>query len=183
MADHPALLTFFRALADEERLRVAARLVAGQADAELIASELGLRRQDVQRHLALLVESGLVRSEDGRQYCWDTATVQQMKRAVLHRRDDLPEGTTGLDDERRKVLRAFIKGEQITSIPVDGRKKVIVLEWLLERFEYGRRYPEREVNDIIKRHHPDSATLRREFVDRGMMQRDAGIYWRPTPPD
>jgi hypothetical protein len=45
-----------------------------------------------------------------------------------------------------------------------------------------RRYPEREVNEIISRHHPDYASLRRALVDHGLMARDAGTYWRlPTP--
>ncbi|MCU0491096.1 MAG: DUF2087 domain-containing protein [Chloroflexaceae bacterium] len=28
------------------------------------------------------------------------------------------------------------------------------------------------------RHHPDTATLRREFIANKLMQREDGIYWR-----
>jgi hypothetical protein len=52
-----------------------------------------------------------------------------------------------------------------------------VLTWLAGRFEPGRRYAEREVNEIIKRHHEDSATLRRELIDGGWMEREDGVYW------
>jgi hypothetical protein len=50
---------------------------------------------------------------------------------------------------------------------------------LAKQFEEGRRYPEREVNQIIKRHHPDCATLRRELIGARLMQREKGTYWRP----
>lgn len=42
----------------------------------------------------------------------------------------------------------------------------------------GERYDERAVNAILKRHHPDSATLRRALVNYGLMRREAGVYWR-----
>jgi hypothetical protein len=31
---------------------------------------------------------------------------------------------------------------------------------------------------MIKRHHPDTATLRREFIMTRMMERKKGVYWR-----
>lgn len=39
-------------------------------------------------------------------------------------------------------------------------------------------YTEREVNDIIGRHHPDFATLRRELIGARHMQRENVVYWR-----
>ncbi|MHB1630128.1 MAG: DUF2087 domain-containing protein [Bacilli bacterium] len=35
-----------------------------------------------------------------------------------------------------------------------------------------------EVNEIIGRHHPDFATLRRELIGNGLMEREHGVYWR-----
>ncbi|MCP4362638.1 MAG: DUF2087 domain-containing protein, partial [Chloroflexi bacterium] len=37
---------------------------------------------------------------------------------------------------------------------------------------------EAEVNELIKRHHADGATLRREFIINGLMDRKGGVYWR-----
>jgi hypothetical protein len=34
------------------------------------------------------------------------------------------------------------------------------------------------VNAIIKRYHPDTATLRRELIGNKLMQRENGVYWR-----
>src|SRR2546423_235561 len=66
-------------------------------------------------------------------------------------------------------------GWQVT---VQSKKRLAVLRWLVEDFQPGRRYPEREVNQILGRHHPDFAALRRYLVDEELMQRSRGIYWR-----
>ena len=63
-------------------------------------------------------------------------------------------------------------------IPASRKKRDVILDWLADRFEHGVRYPEPELNTIIKRHHPDSATLRRELIGGRWMAREAGVYWR-----
>lgn len=77
-----------------------------------------------------------------------------------------------------KVLRTFVVDGRLTQIPTKHAKKLVVLDWLAQEFEIGRHYTEREVNEIIARHHPDTAALRRYMVDEGFMDRDAGEYWR-----
>jgi hypothetical protein len=65
-------------------------------------------------------------------------------------------------------------------IPASRKKRLVILKWLVNQFEVGINYPERLVNDILKRYHPDCATLRREFIGYKLMQRENGIYWRTT---
>jgi hypothetical protein len=48
----------------------------------------------------------------------------------------------------------------------------VILRWLATQSDEGRRYTEREVNEIVQRHHPDFATLRRELVGARLMQRE-----------
>ncbi|MBW4450536.1 MAG: DUF2087 domain-containing protein [Spirirestis rafaelensis WJT71-NPBG6] len=43
-------------------------------------------------------------------------------------------------------------------------------------------YPEPKVNEILKRYHPDCATLRRELIGYQLMQRENSVYWRLSPP-
>lgn len=73
----------------------------------------------------------------------------------------------------------------VTRWPSRAADKVLVLDFLAARFEAGRDYAEKEVNDILKRHHDfgDWALLRRELVESGRLQRDArvGRYWLPEP--
>ena len=40
-----------------------------------------------------------------------------------------------------------------------------------------RRRPE-QINDLLKRRHPDTASLRRGMIDFGLMERKSGLYWR-----
>jgi hypothetical protein len=40
-------------------------------------------------------------------------------------------------------------------------------------------YREVEVNEMLKPYHPDTATLRRELVGAGLLQREQSVYWRP----
>jgi len=47
------------------------------------------------------------------------------------------------------------------------------------RFPPGRRYPEREVNQILRDIHEDYVTLRRYLIEYGFLERtqDCGEYW------
>jgi hypothetical protein len=81
-------------------------------------------------------------------------------------------------DWETKVLKSFMAGDRITDIPASRKKRVVVLKWLVRRFETDRDYPEKELNALIKRHHPDTATLRREFIGYGLMMRENGLYRR-----
>ncbi len=76
----------------------------------------------------------------------------------------------------------FVDHGRLTVIPVQRKKRMTVLRWLVEDFQPGRRYAEREVNRIISRRHPDFAALRRYMVDEELMQRDHGVYWRTGSP-
>ena len=177
-----ALLQFYRALADETRLRLAGLLVAGERGVGELAAEVGQPEAVVVNHLAKLEELGLVRARrEGRArlYAFDGAALRAMNRVVFARArpavplEDLPE-----DEYDRVVLKNFREGERLKEIPVNRRKRQAVLRWLAGRFEPGREYREAEVNEIIERHHPDYAALRRFLVDEGLMERERGIYWR-----
>jgi hypothetical protein len=77
------------------------------------------------------------------------------------------------------VLDNFVDaGGRLLSIPVQRKKRLAVLRWLVEDFQPGIRHPEAEVNRIISRRHPDFAALRRYLVDEELMQRQRGLYWR-----
>ena len=67
---------------------------------------------------------------------------------------------------------------RLVSIPVQRKKRLAILKWLVEDFQPGRLYPETEVNRVISRRHPELAALRRYLVDEELMQRRRGVYWR-----
>ena len=77
-----------------------------------------------------------------------------------------------------RVLRAFVHDGRLTSIPAVHSKRLVILDWLAQRFEPGRRYCEEMVNLVIAQVHPDTAALRRYLVDDGFLDREQGVYWR-----
>jgi len=66
----------------------------------------------------------------------------------------------------------------LLEIPVSYKKRLVILKWLINYFEPGISYAESQVNAILKLHHHDCATLRREMIGCAMLARDKGIYQR-----
>jgi hypothetical protein len=79
------------------------------------------------------------------------------------------------------MLRDYMAEGRLKSIPGPWKKREAVLRYLVERFEPGRRYSEREVNAILGQVHEDYATLRRTLVDSRRLARERDIYWRTEP--
>jgi hypothetical protein len=84
------------------------------------------------------------------------------------------------DAARKRVLDTFMKDGRIVQIPRQHAKRSVLLDLLAQEFEPGVRYSERDVNDAIRKYHPDTAAWRRYLVDEEFMERDATgtLYWR-----
>jgi hypothetical protein len=83
------------------------------------------------------------------------------------------------DTGRAAVLHAFVREDgTLRSIPARQHKKIIIMEYLVKLFEPDLKYPETEVNRILRACHDDVAALRRHLVQAGFLDRDNGIYWR-----
>ena len=79
--------------------------------------------------------------------------------------------------EEGRTLRAFFNGERLLSIPAQHAKRLTVLRYLAETvFERKRKYPEKEVNQLLAVRHPDAASLRRYLVDERFMARKSSVY-------
>jgi hypothetical protein len=88
----------------------------------------------------------------------------------------VPRRRRASDDE---ILARFVDARRrLIEIPASRRSLLVVLRWLVEDFQPGRRYPEADVNITLGRRHPDFAALRRLLVDEELMQRSRGFYWR-----
>ena len=72
---------------------------------------------------------------------------------------------------RRRRPPSRVRGAGLTSIPAVRSKRLVVLNWLAQGFEPGRRYPESTVNLILAAVHPDTAALRRYLVDEDLVAR------------
>jgi hypothetical protein len=130
----------------------------------------------IERALARLVAGELVVRESNGVVRLLTEDLLSVARSIGEKRDR--EGAADSDAPGAVVLARFMKGGRLTSIPVQLSKRAIVLDYLARNFEPGRRYEEKEVNEILASYHEDVAALRRYLVDEGYMEREAGIYWR-----
>ena len=177
------LVQFFKGLADASRLRILGLLAAREHSVEELAAILGLKEPTVSHHLGKLKELGLVRMTQAGNvhlYALDEAGLRALSQDVL-----TPQAMEQLVDDldaggfERKVLQTFFTPDgQLRDIPVPQKKRLVVLQRLAAEFTPGQRYHETEVNAVLKRFHPDVATLRREFIMNKLMQRDHGYYWR-----
>ena len=77
-----------------------------------------------------------------------------------------------------KVFAASVRDGRITQIPSSRTKRLVLLDWLAQDFEVGRRYSESMVNLILGKRHPDTAAWRRYLVDEAFLSRETGEYWR-----
>ena len=183
--DLDTLLQFFKALANENRLKLLGILADRECGVEELATLLGVKAPTVSHHLSILAELGLVqmrREGNDHLYRLDVDGLHGMSREVLS--SFQAERVAALVDDveydtwERKVLEAFLEGDQIKAMPAGYKKSLAVLKWVANQFEMGRRYTEGEVNEIIERHYEDYCMLRREMVDNGLMARDGKSYWR-----
>ncbi|MEM8778865.1 MAG: metalloregulator ArsR/SmtB family transcription factor [Cyanobacteria bacterium P01_G01_bin.49] len=180
--DFNTLLNFFKALANENRLKLVGILSQTECSVEDLAAQLQLKEPTVSHHLMKLKELNLVemRSQGNTHlYKLNVDTLSGLNKSLFTSEqmanwiEDIP-----AEAWEEKVLRSYINGDRIIEIPASRKKRLVILKWLVNKFDLGRTYREKEINEIIKRHHPDSATLRREFIGYNLMKRERGIYER-----
>jgi biotin operon repressor len=184
------LAHLLKVIADESRLRILGTLSEQPMTGKDLAARLDLTPATISHHMRKLVESGIVTAEADAQRQWyrlNADLLRASRSTPMGQQVDTPTPETGTmaeeDQYRARVLRNFFDGDRLKNIPAQRKQRVVVLQHLVERFDPARSYPEREVNDILRSVHDDVATLRRELVDYGFLQRDRGIYQvtRGTP--
>ncbi len=181
------LLDFFKALADEKRLQIVGLLASQDYSVEELAAIVGLTSATVSHHLQRLVKAGLVEARADQHYHVYSLKLQAlrtMSQQVLSH-DTWKDTAEGLDLDAydSKVLRDYLVDGRLKTIPRQWKKRDAILRYLLEQFEPGRRYSEKEVNDILSRSHEDYAALRRYLVDSQYLDRARDVYWRPLADD
>jgi hypothetical protein len=89
------------------------------------------------------------------------------------------DNAAGLLTDPPDQLRAFIRDGRITALPAKRSRRRLLLDQVAQAFEPGRRYPEAEVDQILKAVFDDHCALRRYLIDEEFMSRTAaGLYWR-----
>ena len=185
MTENTELVSIFKALADASRLKIVGLLAQQPYSVEQLAALLDLKAPTISHHLAKLSEVGLVSARaEGyyNVYRLEQTTLDESMKRILSS-EQIAAATAGVDMDAydRKVINAFsLPDGRLKTIPAQQKKLEAVLRHVVKAFEPGKRYSEKEVNEILSRFHADTASLRRELVGCKLMQREGGggEYWR-----
>lgn len=112
--------------------------------------------------------------------------LMQLLKSPVH--DAIHKGAKQVDErystttqEREKVLMSyFTEGVEgrITTIPSKEKKKLIILQQIVQRFDKEQTYTEAQVNEVLKTVYADYVSLRRHLIEYGFMERsaDGAVY-------
>ena len=180
MNENQALL-LFKCLSDATRLQLINALADGPKYVELLSEMLERSPSTISFHLKKLEEAGVVRMHKEQYYTVATLesdflaqTLSSIVRPAVETQDMQARREQFY---REKVLSNLFEYGKLKTIPVQRKKRRIVLEKIAQSFEHGKIYPEKEVNLIIAQFHDDFCTLRRELIAEGIMERSNNEYW------
>ena len=175
-------IKIFKALADKSRLMIINNLLEGPMYVELLAERLGISPSTVSFHLKKLEQVKLVRSQK-EQYYVVYSLNKEILSVPLSDLIKIVNTEENIQKERENkyktsVIEAFFQYGKLISIPVQRKKRKIVLDEIAKKFEKGRQYSEKEVNIIIADFNDDFCTIRREMVAFKILDCKDNIYWK-----
>ena len=178
------LVSFFKALADANRLRIVGLLAQQPYSVEQLAAILDLRPSTVSHHLSKLADVGLVSAKAESYYnVYQLEEEKLQQTRLMFSQQDLASVVEDVDLNAydRKVVEDYsLPDGKLKTIPSQRKKLEAILRYVVESFEPETQYSENQVNEILARFHEDTASLRRELIGYGFMDRegDGGAYWR-----
>jgi biotin operon repressor len=175
------LVGFFKALADESRLRMVGILSQKETTGEELAAMLHLHPGTVSHHIGRLIQSGVVSSRtEGyyRIYGLNTDALQEMAKRLLSSQqvkavaEDVDVGAYDRD-----VLRNFLtQSGRLKRIPAQRKKRAVILRHIAQELKPNRKYSEKQLDAILKHFDADTAYLRREMIAEKLIARAKGEY-------
>lgn len=180
MDEQPEILSFVKAMASADRLRIIGVLVRGRRTQTEIAEQLHMPVRDVFNHLSFLAHVGVVHETAG-VYDLDEKAIEALARGQFEGKRAAYVPPQDEQEDVRKVLKSYLNPDgSLKQIPPQGSKLLILLNFIVDAFAFDTNYTEKEVNTILRRFHVDTAALRRYLVDSGLMARESNgtRYWR-----
>lgn len=179
------MLMFFKAMADANRLKILGLLAQENLTVEQMSEMLKLRPSTISHHLSKLSEVGLVSARSSSYYNvyqLENEELEAMAKRLLSD-NTLPAMASGIDLDAydQKVVSDYLLPDgKLKTIPSQRKKLEAILRFVVKEFKPGERYSEQEVNQILVKFHQDTASLRRELIVEGLLERSSGgrEYWR-----
>lgn len=168
-------VSLFKCLGDKTRFELVCRLYKSDSYIELLATQMHLTPGTISFHLKKLEASGLISCSRTQFY-----VIYSLNKSVLDQTLETIIAENPIVDEKNeyheKVISSFFKNGRLLQIPVQEKKRKIVLAEIIKKFRVDRDYSEKEVDQVIKEHYEDFCTLRRWLITDGLMTRDHERY-------
>jgi len=179
------MLDFAKAMSDANRLKIIGLLAQQPYSVEELAALLKIKAPTVSHHLSKLAQVGLVSAKADSYYNiyqLDKKALEAKSRSIFSQ-ENLAASVADVDADAydNKVVKDFVRKDgSLKTIPAQRKKLEAVLRYVVKAFKSGKRYSEKQVNEILSSYHEDTASLRRELVGFGLMKREGGggEYWR-----
>ena len=169
-------LKLLKLLADETRIEILNILMREDSYVEKIACDLSLTPATICYHLKKLEAAGVVRSSRSQFYIIYSLNKDIFGKTLFEIiSKETPEDTE--EKYKNEVISHFFKYGKLTQLPTQRKKREIVLAEIAKSFENGKKYDEKDVNEIIHKFHEDHCTIRREMIACGIMAREKETYW------
>jgi hypothetical protein len=174
-------IEIMKSLSDTSRLRVLNSLIGKPQYVEELAQRMDLAESTVSFHLRKLENAKLVYKVK-EQYYIIYHVCNEIFNMSLRELINFENPDKYLQDERihkyrLKVLKTFFKKGKLVKLPVQWKKKMIILDEFVKKFKPGKKYREEEINQIIMQSYFDYCTIRRLLIDEGIMKRENQTYW------
>lgn len=170
----------FKCLADKSRLLIINNLMENPMYVELLSERLGLAPSTISFHLKKMEDAKLVHSVKEQYYVVyhlnDKILSSTLNDLINVEDKEIDIQTEREEEYRNSVIKAFFEYGKLKSIPVQQKKRKIVLEEIAKSFEEDKTYSEREVNIMIADFNDDFCTIRKEMVSFDILERENNIY-------
>ncbi len=117
-------------------------------------------------------------------------TIMKLMEARLNEADkiiDIHKNARMIDDryaitkaEKEKAIQKyFTEDGELSKFPKKEKEKIIVLIKIMESFEHGVQYTEKDVNAVLEKKYNDYVLIRRYLIEYGFIdrKRDGSYYW------
>ena len=169
-------LKLLKLLADETRIEILNILMREDSYVEKIACDLSLTPATICYHLKKMEAAGVVRSSRSQFYIIYSLNKDIFDKTLFEIiSKESPEDTE--EKYKNEVISHFFKYGKLTQLPTQRKKREIVLAEIAKSFDKGKKYDEKDVNEIIHKFHEDHCTIRREMIACGIMAREKETYW------
>ncbi len=173
-------LKIIKALGDTSRLMIINSLFGKPQYVEEISKRLNLASSTVSFHLKKLEEADLVKKVKEQYYIIYNTNEElfnlSLKELISFENFEKIHQEERIKNYKQKVIDTFFENGKLKSIPVQHKKRWIILEKFIEKFQINKTYQEHEVNELISELFDDYVTIRRYLIDENVLTRKYNEY-------